>query len=293
MAPSATATNLNIGDDAEVAVALSASMPYPGGLATSLYVCSNGYVSAETGNGTGYTPAGAAFCGMTQAVWGCWHDWNPTETGSGPVLFEEVGGIAYVTWDNVESYPSTSPNPGTMQLQFEIATGNVNVVFGLLDAVGGSTFGDNYLVGYSPVGANVDSGSLDFATALPIVTAPVDVLPLALSASGAPVLGTTVTYTTDNIPAGASISAELISLGQVNPGLSVPGAPGCLQLVDLSLAATTILFGTPTVTTSIAIPTAPAFVGLPLYVQSASLVPGINPLNLITSNAIGSTVGNF
>lgn len=292
--PSGTATSLTLGDDAETSVALSAAMPYPGGSASSLFVCSNGFVSAATGNGTGFTPSGAAFCSMTQAVWGCWHDFNPSEAGSGAIKFEEVGGIAYITWENVESYPGApTVNPGTMQLQFDVATGNVNMVFGLLDAVGGSSFGDNYLVGYSPAGANTDPGSTNFATALPLVTGAADVSPLALSVSATPVLGTSIIYTTSSIPASALISADLISLGQINPGISVAGAPGCLQLVDLSLAATTLLIGSPSATLSFSIPNDAGLVGLPLNVQSASYVPGINPLNVITSNGIRSVVGNF
>ncbi len=292
--PSGTATSLTLGDDAETSVALSAAMPYPGGSASSLFVCSNGFVSAATGNGTGFTPSGAAFCNMTQAVWGCWHDFNPNEAGSGTIKFEEVGGIAYVTWENVESYPGVpTVNPGTMQLQFDVATGNVDLVFGLLDAIGGSSFGDNYLVGYSPAGANADPGSTDFATALPLVTGAADVFPLALSVSATPVLGTSIIYTTSNIPASALISADLISLGQINPGISVAGAPGCLQLVDLSLAATTLLIGSPSATLSFSVPNDAGLVGLPLNVQSASFVPGINPLNVITSNGIRSVVGNF
>ncbi len=293
--PSATATVLTLGDDAETSVALSAPMPYPGGSTSSLVVCSNGFVSAATGNGTGFTPGGPAFCAMSQAVWGCWHDFNPAETGSGSIKFEEIGGIAYVTWENVESYPpAPTVNPGTMQLQFDVATGNVSIVFGLLDAVGGSSFGDNYLVGYSPIGANVDAGSQNLATTMPFVTAPVDVLPLALSAGPNPALGATMVFTTSNIPATSPLAANLISLFQLNPGVDLGplGAPGCLDLVNASAAATVLLVP-PATTYSIVIPNDASFVGLPINAQAAAFVPGINALGVITSNGVGTVVGNF
>jgi hypothetical protein len=47
------------------------------------------------------------------------------------------------------------------------------------------------------------------------------------------------------------------------------------------------------VTQSLPIPNNATYVGLQLFAQSASLVPGVNPLGLLTSNAIKSFINNF
>jgi hypothetical protein len=208
--------------------------------------------------------------------------------GSGSVKFEEVGGIAYVTWDGVYNFSgTTAADASTVQYQFDETTGNVNIVFGSVSANGAA-----WLVGYSTGGANLDPGSISFATALPIVTGP-DISALALSAAPAPVIGTTMVYTIGNIPATAPVSALLISLGQVFPGIDLGflGAPGCLQLIDLTSAAKIFLIGTPTITYSIAVPAVPSLAGLPLNAQAASLDPTANTLGVITSNGIHSVVG--
>jgi hypothetical protein len=287
--PSGTATSLALTDDSEAMVALSAAMPYPGGSTSALAVCSNGFVSAATGNGTSFSPTAAALLAMPQCVWAVWKDNNPAIVGSGQVKFEEVAGIAYVTYDGVWDYLGASAAAAnTYQFQFDVVTGNVVLVIGTLSPTGTQVI----MPGHSRGGASFDPGSIDLATALPIVTQP-DVYALALAAAPAPVLGNTVVYTTSNIPPAALITAQIMSLVQVNPGLPIPGAPGCLQLVDLSVSATNLLFGAPTATFSFTIPVNPGLIGLPLSNQSASLVPGANPLQVITSNGIKSTISNI
>lgn len=290
--PTGLATSFTLTDDSEVTTpALSSPFPYIGGSAGTLTVCSNGFVSVATGNGTGFAPTPATMLAAPQAGFWAQHDFNPAAVGSGAVKFEEVGGIAYVTWDGVYNYlGTTAADANTMQFQFELATGNVNIVFGTLSTTGGT----GWLTGYSTGGANLDPGSISFATALPIVTAP-DIYSLALSVNATPVLGTSIVYTTSNIPLTAVISAQIVSLIQMNPGTDLGnlGAPGCLQLVDLSLSSTSFLLGSPTATFSLSVPNDPGIAGLPLNLQSASLVPGVNPIGLLTSNGVRSVVGNF
>ncbi len=113
---------------------------------------------------------------------------------------------------------------------------------------------------------------------------------LTLSASS-PRLGSLLTFTTTNIPAGAVISAQMLTFSRFNPGgdLSAFGAPGCSLLVISADAVTTWLFGSPVATNSLVIPLFPSYLGRTLYGQSASLVPGYNPLGVITSNGTAST----
>ena len=73
--PSATATNLGLGDDSETSVALSAAFPYPGGSTTSLNVASNGHVSTASNNAAfDYTPTPAEFLAWTNPTWAVWRD---------------------------------------------------------------------------------------------------------------------------------------------------------------------------------------------------------------------------
>src|SRR4029434_404058 len=86
--------------------------------------------------------------------------------GSGKIRYEEVGGISYVTWDNVYSYQLPNPTtPGdTFQYQFNRGTGDVTIVYGTITP--GS---NNYVVGYSVGGVTwrpeASDLSVDLATA--------------------------------------------------------------------------------------------------------------------------------
>lgn len=290
LAPSLAATALVLGDDADVDTpALTTPFPYSSGSTTAFRVCSNGFVSVAAGNTTSFTPSVATLLNSPQTAWWSWHDFNPAGAGSGQVMFEEIGSMVYITWDGVYNF-STTPTPAdanTLQFQFDCATGNVSVVFGTLSVLGGG-----WLVGYSPSGPSLDSGSINLATALPIVTGP-DLPALALAASPRPILGTTFTYTASNIPLSSTLSALMISLIQANIDLTSSGAPGCFQYADNNLSAIIPLLASPTDTYSVVVPSSLALVGLQFHAQVGSLVPGVNPLNVVTSNGVRSTFASL
>lgn len=289
--PTGNATTLVLADDDETSVALSTPLPLTSGATSTLWVCSNGFVSTAPGNGTPYVLDALGLLNAPTTAWRSFHDYDPSIPGSGPVQFEEISGVAYVTWNGVWEWGSTS-NAGanTVQFQFDLATGDVTLVFGTLSALL-----DSHLVGYSPGGASADPESTDLATQLPRQLTATDTQPLSLTASRRPVLGSFVTYTVGNIPPNALLSAHMMSLGGVDPGIDLTGIglPGCRQYVDLGIAATTLLFGSPTASRSFAVPTSPSFAGLPLDTQAASLVPGLNPLGASLSNAVLSTIGGL
>ncbi|MFM1872471.1 MAG: hypothetical protein RL398_1893, partial [Planctomycetota bacterium] len=235
-------------DDGATTVTPSIPLPTPQGPQAVLQVAANGVVTwgaaAQTYPGSNsYSPTAAAFLNGANGGFYSWHDYNEAEAGSGRIVYEEVatpaGTVLAISWDNVENYPSTTPNPSTMQMQFNLTTGDVAIVWPSIDSDASSPYGSAHLVGYTPPGASVDVGPTALATALPVVTSGSNVSPLAVSASAAPVLGTSVAYTIDNIPANTILSAAMVSLGQVNPGIDLAsiGAPGCLQLIDLNTAA--------------------------------------------------------
>jgi hypothetical protein len=288
--PSANAAALTLGDDANTSVTLSAPFPYAGGTTTQLSVCSNGYVSvAAAGNGTAYTPNINAMLSAANTGWWVWHDLNPSLAGSGQVKFEEVGGIAYITWDGVYSFATT--NPETFQLQFDLASGNVHFVFG---AVGG--VGNGYLVGYSPGGPSIDPGSRDISATLPLTfsTDPVDAQALALAASSRPVTGTNWNLTVSNVPATGLLGVDVFGLS--DPGINdlfFLGAPGCGLRATLDVTNAWFVAGA-THTYSLAIPSNPALLNFNLYTTSAVFqVPPVNALGAITSNGIQGMIGNL
>lgn len=307
-------TSLGLGDDAEVAQALSVPFPSPIGPIPALFVSSNGAVSLGTNvYGAGYQQIPADM--LAESVMGFYahHDYNPTEVGSGQVTYFEqtTAGetTAYFTWEGVESYSvPVALNPSTMQFQFNLTTGTVAIVFDQMDGDPSSNFGSGHLIGWSPGGPSNDGGSLDLATALPILTADLaNVNSLALSASGAPIStatsGATVTYTTDEMlefAPGVYIGLNILSVNQVAAGLDLGflGAPGCsafVQTIDVSQA---MVGGTSSQSVMLALP-----VGLPTgltifsqsicLIQPNSLPNGLNDFGMTVSNGVLTYVSTF
>jgi hypothetical protein len=288
--PSGTATNLGLGDDTETSVALSGPMPVPGGTTSALQVCSNGFVSVAAGNGVSFSPSSSVLLSNPQTAWYTWHDFNPGAAGSGLVKFEEIAGVAYVTWDGVFDYATTTPS--TMQFQFTLATGMVTIVYGTM-----STAGASFLVGYSPGGSSADPGNRDISATVPgsfTLSGPSSEGPaLALGASARPITGTSINLVTSNIPTGTALGATLLGLTQFNPGidLSFLGMPGCFQYTDGSVSLLFVVGG-PSATVPFNIPNNPAFVGIHVFAESATFSAGFNGLGVIASNGLDLGVGN-
>ncbi len=296
VAPSATATALTLTDDSETSVALTSPLVYPGGTTSALQVCSNGFVSVAAGNGVTYTPAVPAHLNAVQTAWRNWHDYNPGATGSGAVKFEEANGIAYVTWDGVYDFGGTSAaSANTFQFQFELTTGNVHLVFQTISAGG-----NGRLVGYSPGGASIDPGNTDLSVVLPssIPLGAVDQLPLSLTASARPLIGTTFNLVTGNAT-GTNLGVNFLGFNQIPaPGLDlgVLGAPGCAALIDVSTAIGNLIgnLGLPGVSLSVAfpLPNSTAILGQHVYSQSIWLDATQNAFGALTSNGLDLLVGN-
>jgi hypothetical protein len=296
--PPVSPTVLVLSNDSEaIAPALTTPFPYPGGSTSAFAVCSNGFVSAATGNGTGFSPSSSVMLAAPQAGWWGWHDYNPGAAGSGQVKFEEIAGIAYVTWDGVYDFGgTTAANASNVQWQFDEATGNIAVVFGTM-----STLGNGFLVGYSPGGPSLDPGSRDISATVPFVTSGADTSALSLAAAPAPVLGTPVTYTLANIRAILSLSAIFVSFGQTAavplPTLGI-NSPGCSSYLDTNPllgygTASTLLMTNPTATMNVTIPNLPIWAGVDVYFQGASLSPAESPSGVIVSNGVRTRINSF
>jgi len=293
VAPSGTATNLMLGDDTTTAITLSAAVPYPGGSASSLTVCSNGFVSTAS-NGASYTPTPSAMLAWANTAWSVWRDFFPTAAGADNVYFEEVGGIGYVTWLNVRGYVGLAQGttPSTFQFQFEVATGNVHIVFQGMDTVSlsGWTGGEGWVVGYSPGGASADPGGVDLTAVLgTILIGTADVVPLGLTASTLPTLGAAVSLDVVNIPAGTPFGAVLFGLNNPSIPLAGIGMPGCTQYTD---GISSALFFLPASSVVLNIPASSAFVGVHILNQGATFSPGSTPLGFLASNGVDLGIGN-
>ncbi len=288
VAPTAAATIVANADDTTTTFATSVPVPVPGGTAAQWTVSSNGVLTAAaTGNqGTAFTATLAATATATELAWYNWRDYNPALTNSGKVKTEEVGGVLYVTFDGVYEFGTT--NPATFQWQVNLATGDVTMVWLSMAVTTNTT---TVVVGSTLAGAGPVPASVDFTTVTPFVMGPpVGLLPLALSASPAPVINpsTTVTYTVGNIPefvpgSGLYVSAVFLSVSPVPSGLDLTGllanVPGCrayIGTLDLALGASV------TTTPTFALPftfSAPAFApGTTIAAQAVALFDPAFPL---------------
>ncbi|MBL8752443.1 MAG: hypothetical protein JNK15_04000 [Planctomycetes bacterium] len=306
LAPSGTAVSLPATDDGEAAITLTTPFPHLTGAAAQLFVHSNGYVSLGTNNtlnngNLNYVPEPNGLLTATNTAWWCWHDYNPTEAGSGLIVWEEIGGIVYITWNGVESYPTTAVNPSTMQFQFDTSTGNVTCIYQSMTNIGGSGFlqGDDTIVGYSPGGDSPDAGPFDITTLTSINLPAAEAFPLQLNMTARPIIGTTVNLDTTR-ETGLSLGVNFVSVVQIPaPGfdLGILGMPGCAALVDINAGVGNVIsnLGLPGLSMSVAfpLPNNPAFAGLTIHSQSVWLDPAANAFGALVSNGLTMVLGNF
>tara|TARA_R110002096_G_scaffold183133_10_gene361060 strand:- start:6012 stop:7844 length:1833 start_codon:yes stop_codon:yes gene_type:complete len=305
VAPSAAATQLQVLNDDEVTFTPSAGFPTPNGTVTDLTVTGNGVIAFGMGptepSAENWIPTPAGMLAGSHGGIYCWHAYNEEEGGD--VWAEEVGGITYVTFLDVENFPLGVVNPSTFQVQFDQASGQISIVWVDIDNDNVPIFGiypQDHLIGFTPPGPSIDPGSVDLAAQLVVVTFP-DTNAISISASPLPIstatTGTTVTYAIDNAPevaanSGTAIGLVAFSLNGGLPGVDLGflGAPGCSAYVgglDLTLAFVGPI-GQQTVPLTIP-PGVPG--GVLLYAQAAALSNGINVFGLATSNGIESTIG--
>jgi hypothetical protein len=292
--PPPTATALRLFDDGEANVNLASAMPVVGTTTTFLTVCSNGFVSVGSGNSTQPTPAAVSFLSMGRTVFASWHDYDPSAPGGGQVWFHQAGGIAYVSWHGV--FDAQVGGPGsTFQFQFELATGNVDYVWGNL-----SGLGNGHLVGFHPGGLSLDGGSIDLstrlATAIQVPNAqqvPLVLEILAVSNGGTPPrLGSTIYLYTQHLPLGSPFG--VLHLGFTNPDLDLAplGMPGCRLYVD-SFASQTFVPVQRLGTSILSVPFEPSLVGARVLAQSFVYAPAaaLTPLGVIATNGLAMTLG--
>jgi hypothetical protein len=178
------------------------------------------------------------------------------------------------------------------QCELDLATGAVEYRYGAISC------GNVCIVGWTPgTGASVvDAGSIDISTRIvgSFQTTSPEQRALRLSTATNPVLGTTMTFTTNEIPA-TGLSFYLVSAGQYNPGLDlgIIGAPGCQAYITLPELLSSLQIGAPSATSTYTIPNDPFFIGVSIYSQAVAVDPAANAFGFITSNGVASTLNAF
>jgi len=276
-------TNLTMSDDTTVAVALPFALPFPGGTTSTLWVCSNGFVSSAN-NGASYTPASGVFLSGQRTWSALWHDLLPA---TGMVKADLSASVARISYTAVPNY--TGGGTATFQYQF-FPNGTVHVIYQAITAAG-----NDYLVGYTPGGGAADPGSWDISAGLPgglALCSGVSIPNLALASSARPILGTTINLITNNIPAGSLLGLSVLSVNAVAPplNLAVINMPNCYlyQLLDIVNTFPPVV---PSASVPWSIPNVPAAAGLVVHTQSVIFNPSFNAFGAATTNGLQLLLG--
>jgi hypothetical protein len=286
---SPSSASLGLGDDATSGpLALPFQLQHPGGATDVLYVGSNGMVFPTSAVTTDFRPTVSALLAGPQRWCPAWRDLNPSAAGTVHFDVDASGTAVYCTWLGVPNFGGTVPN--RFQVAF-FATGEVEYRYQTMDVTGGET-----IVGYTTGNGATDPGSIDISSQVALAySTGTGGAALALRASARPLAGTTIGLATSNVPAGASFSAVLAAFAAVVPGLelSALGMPGCWQHVPLGGAVTLgIAFGSPVANVPFSLPAGTAWLGIGLFAQSVSFVPGANALGAVSSNGLQLLLGN-
>lgn len=303
--PPVGAVGIPAGDDFEYAITPTNSFPYPGGVASQLFVHSNGYVSVASNNvlpgGPNDVPEPQVMLSAPATAWWSWHDFNPTESGSGTLVWQEIGSVVAITWPNVESYPTGTPNPSTLQFQFDTASGEVTILWQTVTSIGGSGLvqGDDWVIGYSPGGVSPATTPFNIVTLTSRTLPHPEVLPLTLTATAKPLLGTTFDLMTTN-ETGVNLGINFLSLTSLPaPGVNLGsvGMPNCFALLNLNNAVGNLIsnlgIGGTSMAVSWPLPSGTTFLGIVAYSQSLWIDPAANPFGALVSNGLKLSFGNY
>jgi hypothetical protein len=311
--PSGGETNLPLADDQETQISIVIPFQYQTEsgvqLTNDISIHSNGYVSMgimqsllEFGP---LSPQNNMQADLTAFY--SHYDYNNTEIGSGQISYEEdlVAQKLFVTWDGVEGYPDTLANPSTIQFQLDLISGQVDVVWEIIDPTGGATIigGNNTLIGWSPAGPSPRTDEFDYTT---LASAPLnlsfpEVQPLTIGSTTAPLIGGQIDFVTSNDPS-PSVGITLISSAQLPAplDLSLLGAPaGAVAYLDPATSFISTISNLPGLgglTVSLPVPSIPALAGQRIFGQSFWLdlaAAGFPFQNIVSSNAAECLLGNF
>jgi hypothetical protein len=292
-----TTASLGLGDDATALFTMPSAFSFPGGSTTDLRICSNGFIWLNgTSTSADFSPSTAELFSNPARICPLWADGVPDGATGVQNVFAEydvVTNKVYVTYVNIPIFGGVG---GILDVQTELdlGTGEIEHRYGASLSCGNVS----YFAWAPGTGvSSVDPGSRDVSADLPFSfqTQLPEAFPIALSGQGNPVVGGSVTFQTDNLPASSLLSIYLLSTGQSNPGidLGVIGAGGCSAYVTLPEVLSAVQLGGPSASTTISIPNDPFFAGFSFYSQAVALNPTANPAGVMTTNGVASFMNSF
>ncbi len=272
-------------DQVQGPFALPFTFPYPGGSTNAISISSNGFIWLQPGNLNARCCDGdpAQFVLDPASIAALWMDLFPP--GGGTIGFDVAPGNqeVHITWANVPEYWNNPPQTAQITLRsngsFRLAWQNV------------SNSQHNVLVGFTAGNATVDPGSWNFSIGQVVIGTGGTPSKLRAQTGSLPAIGTTFTMEIEPTP-GSLIGLMVLGLASFSPGidLTVLGMNGCELYASLDALLTVPLVGPPT-PFPFAIPNTQALVGMNLSAQAATLVPGLNPLGLSSSNGLRMVLG--
>lgn len=290
---------LTLGDDVvSTAIALPFTFDYPGGSTTQVFVDSNGSVLLSGTAASSIGGSAAAFVASTVArLSPSMQDLDPSVVGG---VFAEADpanptSVFLITWQGVPCFNTVSSGlTSTFQVALIDNGSNDSVEFryGTLTNDSSSN-GGVAVTGFTTGVGAIDVGGVDL-TAGPFSASAVDQLALALSVAPRPILGSSINFTTSNIPL-SGISLVLISAGQLLPGfdLGIIGMPGCNANIVLPEFQSFLNIGGPSFVMPASVPNDPLLLGVSVYAQAGALDPTANAFGAVASNGVALKIGSL
>ena len=245
---------------------------------------SNGWLALGAGNSNGFAPNVGAFLANPSEGLYAWTDLQPNLTTSGQVFYSEVGTVGRLTYNGVFGWNTTDPND--IDFKYDTASGDWSIEFGAT----GPANPEDWLVGYSQAGANLDPGARDISAG-GFSLGDTDAAGLNLD-STLPSLGGSADLTASNLDASSPGAVFFFGSARIDPGVDLGfiGAPGCFAYTNADIGAVLELGGPGSVTYSLAIPADPALAGAVLTAQSTGASPA-NAWGVVTSNGTELSLG--
>jgi hypothetical protein len=282
-------------DDLSAPIPLGFTFNYAGGSTSTITVGSNGviWLNGTSTHTYGYYNDIYTICnGPDASIAALYGDHLPsTAGGTGDVYcdIDPINQLVYVTWLNIAEWN----NAGTaynMQIVLNAASGEFEFIYGAVTPGSGPSFAPLF-TGFSPANITPIPGQVDFDVSLPYTTGD-GTSPPVLTATGRPVIGSTISLDTSNIAANTFVAVNSLSLTNIPTGLDLTfaGMPGCslyLNPTPILLNFFTINGGGvgPVESYSLPIPANPTLNGLELNFQTGVFSAGLNPAGILVSNA--------
>lgn len=299
--------SLGLGDDVNQPITLDPLGPpitYVGNagptVATSVSMCSNGFINFDGTTGAALAPSPANFLNNA-AMFGNWKDFDPSAGGSTHYEYDATLGAHIFTWLNVPDY-NIAGSSNTFQI---LCYDNLNIEYrwGAMSQLGGGAW--PVVMGHSPGGGVRDDGGWDLSVRLGgptgsgFLSGDMDNAPLKLTMTGRPLLGSTPALVTSDMEPTQSFGFLFLGFVGAAPAgdpLIGYGIPECLGRINFFLSSSLFWVGSPSASVNFPIANNTAFNGVNFYAQSAALGSTFNGafgVGVNVSNGVRARLGSL